>query len=434
MKYKIFIILVSVFLNSYGITIIVTDTIICSSTSEIQLSPTISGATSIKWSTSGDGYFEPFDSLLLATYHPGNMDYIVGNVTLTLTGYCDTCSPVSDDMRITFAFTNPDFELSGSCEKDSILFTDESRITGDSIISYRWISDSATLSFSKSFNYLFDTTGYHLITLHIQSANGCMDSISKPVTLYPKPQANFSSQSICGGIQFIDQSVIHGDNITKWHWNMGNGDTSTLYNPEYIHNDTTLLTNEKLIVSTDNNCTDTSYGTAKALLQPQAGFYYDLDKTRHTTIHLYDSSLSAATSSWIFDYGLEYQGFQYSHTFPYPGYHAVLHKIASKDGCIDTTATIIKIVSPCALPTLFTPNDDNINDKLTLLGGPFLEIDLRIFDKRGRMMYYSNNPEDGWNGSFNGTDQPDGSYIYVFKAITINHQICEGSGYVSLVR
>jgi gliding motility-associated-like protein len=68
------------------------------------------------------------------------------------------------------------------------------------------------------------------------------------------------------------------------------------------------------------------------------------------------------------------------------------------------------------LPNVFTPNDDQIND----LFEPFpyksvSEIKLEIFDRWGRMVFSTKEPDINWDGHDKTTGQPcsDGTYFYV---------------------
>jgi gliding motility-associated-like protein len=80
--------------------------------------------------------------------------------------------------------------------------------------------------------------------------------------------------------------------------------------------------------------------------------------------------------------------------------------------CINT-----KRCSKYEIPNVFTPNDDEYNQllkpkpKYTSID----HIDMKIFDRWGREVFTTNDPEINWNGKENLTDQPcsDGAYFYV---------------------
>jgi gliding motility-associated-like protein len=74
---------------------------ICGSAA-ISINANATNASSVLWSTSGDGDFTPNTSVELVAYTPGEFDIANGSVTLTLTGTPQTtaCSPVSSSTTI----------------------------------------------------------------------------------------------------------------------------------------------------------------------------------------------------------------------------------------------------------------------------------------------------------------------------------------------
>jgi gliding motility-associated-like protein len=67
------------------------------------------------------------------------------------------------------------------------------------------------------------------------------------------------------------------------------------------------------------------------------------------------------------------------------------------------------------LPSAFSPNGDGINDKLYLRGVGIKEFDLMIYNRFGELVFYSNNLNDGWNGTFNGKKTNTEVYISVLN-------------------
>ena len=77
------------------------DTTICYSGSYTLLEGVeFANGTKVEWTTDGDGAFDD-KSLLNATYTPGDMDKVNGEVHLTLTVDSDNCGSISDDMTLT---------------------------------------------------------------------------------------------------------------------------------------------------------------------------------------------------------------------------------------------------------------------------------------------------------------------------------------------
>jgi len=84
-------------------------------------------------------------------------------------------------------------------------------------------------------------------------------------------------------------------------------------------------------------------------------------------------------------------------------------------GCRDSANIVVKIdyTTYQGAPSAFTPNGDGLNDvfKITPIKNQSL-VEMRIFNRWGQAVYYTNNPETGWDGTYNGVPQDLGVYSY----------------------
>lgn len=86
-------------------------------------------------------------------------------------------------------------------------------------------------------------------------------------------------------------------------------------------------------------------------------------------------------------------------------------------GCVSIDSVTIKVVPQTLIlvPTAFSPNGDNINDQLRVIGNAVETLyKFEVFDRWGIKVYsnVSGDLTQGWNGKFNDTDQPTGVYVY----------------------
>ncbi|MEQ8926646.1 MAG: gliding motility-associated C-terminal domain-containing protein [Fulvivirga sp.] len=93
---------------------------------------------------------------------------------------------------------------------------------------------------------------------------------------------------------------------------------------------------------------------------------------------------------------------------------------ADSIGCEMTGNVEIEIVSTAHIPNLFTPNEDNSNDFLRLLGLMGVEdIDFRVFNRVGSLVFESNDVDklstEGWDGTWKGKIQPNGIYYWTVQ-------------------
>ncbi len=64
------------------------------------------------------------------------------------------------------------------------------------------------------------------------------------------------------------------------------------------------------------------------------------------------------------------------------------------------------------VPTAFTPNGDGLNDTLELYGLPTEVATTNIYSRWGQLIYTSDQPSPGWDGTLNGSLVSEGTYLY----------------------
>lgn len=74
--------------------------------------------------------------------------------------------------------------------------------------------------------------------------------------------------------------------------------------------------------------------------------------------------------------------------------------------------------SSLTVANTFTPNRDGFNDTWKVPGLRFYEgARVSVFDKAGDRMFYTEIPDLGWDGTYNGKQLPIGSYYWVIEAL-----------------
>jgi gliding motility-associated-like protein len=76
--------------------------------------------------------------------------------------------------------------------------------------------------------------------------------------------------------------------------------------------------------------------------------------------------------------------------------------------------------SSLVVANTFTPNGDGTNDNWSVPGLRFYEgARISVFDKDGDRLFYTEIPDQGWDGTFNGKELPIGSYFWVIEALEV---------------
>lgn len=88
------------------------------------------------------------------------------------------------------------------------------------------------------------------------------------------------------------------------------------------------------------------------------------------------------------------------------------------------------------VPNVFSPNGDNLNEKLDVINGLCVtEFEWHIYNRWGQIVFETTDPQKLWAGQdSNGQRLSEGVYYYAYKAILQNNQAIERKGFVHLVR
>ncbi len=109
--------------------------------------------------------------------------------------------------------------------------------------------------------------------------------------------------------------------------------------------------------------------------------------------------------------------------------------------CTNSDAVYIKF-STLTYPTAFNPSSTRVvNQTFTVAGniGAIAEYQLLIFNRWGQLIFESDDPTNGWDGNYNGSPAPMGTYVYssVFTSYESGVQSSidiKNTGIVTLIR
>ena len=124
------------------------------------------------------------------------------------------------------------------------------------------------------------------------------------------------------------------------------------------------------------------------------------------------------SGSGFYEYGLDdingfYQETQIFNNVS-PGFHTVY--VRDRNGCGVTE----QLISILGFPQFFTPNGDNVHDTWKVYGvnSVFNQgIDIKIFNRYGKLLAHQNHLSNGWDGTFNGNKLPGDDYWFFVTLI-----------------
>ncbi|TWR25233.1 gliding motility-associated C-terminal domain-containing protein [Mucilaginibacter pallidiroseus] len=86
------------------------------------------------------------------------------------------------------------------------------------------------------------------------------------------------------------------------------------------------------------------------------------------------------------------------------------------------------------VPNAFTPNGDGNNDLFQIYGNAIQSATFTVYDQWGQLQFRANNKSAGWDGTFKGTPQPTGVYVYYLEAVLNDGTTFKKKGTVTLLR
>ena len=408
----------------------------------IQLNGIISGANpSGSWSSTGTGTFSPSNTILSTIYFPSAADVMNGNISLILTSSGSFgCIPDDDTLAVTFkAAPTVDFTFTSACEGENTNFLDASTTTDGVINSWSWDFGDLTNSIANNPIHPYPAPGSYTATLIATSTNGCQDTVSYVVDVNAVPVADFIGEPACEEqiTQFTDQSFISSGSIVTWEWNFENGVLiSNDQNPTYVF-DTQGSFPVTLSVTSDLGCVGTLNSSVNVLPGPIAAFTMSPNPALALeNVAFTDMSTGDQLSIWYWNFGDGTGGNNQNEIYSYAdgGDYLVTLEVTDINGCIDTTSQVISVALLPVLPTAFTPNGDNSNDVFIIRGGPFTEVDFKVYNNWGQLIFSTTDANEGWDGTYNGANAPLGVYTWTFIVEIAGGRVITKSGDVTLIR
>jgi gliding motility-associated-like protein len=331
------------------------------------------------------------------------------------------------------------FSLSTTCVLTNINFINSSTISTGSIASWNWnLGDGASsTSTLQNPNYTYSVVGAYTVNLASTSNLGCVGSYTQVINVTNKPIANFTSTSLinCSGETLSFNNLSTPSSGPTYVWSFGNGGSSFQQNPVYTYSTSGFYT-IKLVVSNSGACADSitkPYNVSLPLLPIPL---FSDSVINNAVVSFKNLSTNAISYEWNFDDNQNSTLENPTHTFPDVLTYNVCLTAYNSLSCAATSCKNIYVglSSIVAVPSAFTPNSDNSNDELKVRGGPFLEMEFKVLNEWGNLIFSSTSQNVGWDGRFNGELQPVGAYEYTLKAKTVENKNINLYGIVNLVR
>ncbi len=292
------------------------------------------------------------------------------NVKLNVSNWAG-CKDSTKTIIKVFPGPTADFttDKNNGCGPLSVKFTNVS-LTNNSqnvnTLTYKWVfnngSSSTTINPNTTFGASNTKDSFYAVSLKTTSVNGCYDSISKNIQVYPKPSVQFIADKTSGcqllKVNFANQSYPKDTGsiaIMSFNWKSGNGAIGNLRN--FQGNYKAALTKDtiykvKLIGYSEHGCVDSN--TLDITVHPNPKAQFNLNTLSGCTpLNINSTNLSIAydggplTHSWRYGNGVisfsKNDTLQYQNNTSKDSVFKVWYETTSQFGCKDTVTKNITV-------------------------------------------------------------------------------------------
>ena len=120
--------------------------------------------------------------------------------------------------------------------------------------------------------------------------------------------------------------------------------------------------------------------------------------------------------------------------------YEIRYRVTNESGCSDTAVLRIRVHDECNaylyLPDAFIPGDATRpeNRKFSMVAYNIVKVDVKVFDRYGQVVFESQDPNFGWDGTRGGGQAPSGTYTYLLSYVDAAGKRGLRSGLLHLVR
>jgi len=309
--------------------------------------------------------------------------------------------------------------------------------------SYQWQKDAANIG-TNSNQLTVTESGNYIVIITVGSCTKA--SPASVVTLTTPPvssvaaASNLTNNAVCAGenIVFTATPTNGGTNPT-YQWRINGGDVAGANQSTFTTNSLTSGDAVSVVMTADLTCatpvtSNDVVVTVNALPTVTfTGVDVTVDNNNQVTIDEGSSVTinltGAASYAWTPNTGIS--------SLSNDGAEAVLAPSStityiitatSAEGCVsngnDTLQVVVRPNTDIFIPSLFSPNGDGKNDRFVVRGSGIRNIDFRVFDRSGNLIYQTTSVDEamntGWDGTKNGVNQPIGMYTWSINGLFVD--------------
>ncbi len=296
---------------------------------------------------------------------------------------------------------------------------DEIQLDAGGAVSYSWSPTTALSNPAIGNPYATpDTTTVYTVTG--TDTNGCANSDDVIITVEPVPVVDFITQPICceGDTMFFTNLTTPTTGVT-YYWEFDDDSTSVDTMPTHLYE--TQGVYDVTLTVTWGNCSSSVTVPSTVFPRPTASFYALPEITSFLDPEVVFSNTSIDSEEWFWDFADSTYSIEENpiHFYQDTGIHNVMLVATNQYGCTDTAfgEVNIKPYTTLYVPSAFSPNGDDINDVFYAYGEDIFSFEMRIFNRWGEQIFFSQDINEGWDGRDLDILQNVAQGVYTYRII-----------------
>ncbi|MBS3916002.1 MAG: PKD domain-containing protein [Bacteroidetes bacterium] len=278
------------------------------------------------------------------------------------------CTDTFRDVATVYPKPEAVFDVGPVCERDSLKFTNQSNLFGDTLRSYVWDLGALGSYTQSDPNVYASVFGTYKSLLYAESIHGCRDTFQKNAIVYAVPVSGFISSDVCLNQNLIlsDSSSIKSGTVNMHWFYLGDGSLVNAKTVSKMYATSGIYT-IKLVVQSDKGCRDSI--SRDVQIFPLAKPYFNIlnhcqGDSFHSIANYYGGG-NPISFKWFTGDGDSALMRNLDHWYKKEGKYAIQLKIVTDKGCKSDTLGYVDVfpkpeikidaINPC--------NDDSISLK-----------------------------------------------------------------------
>ncbi len=315
----------------------------------------------------------------------------------------------------------------------TVIFKDLTTTSHIGIKYWLWYFGDGDTSTLKNPEHEYALSGTYNVKLIVTDSTGKKDSVTKVVIININSLINVTASPKeivgCNG----DEIQLNASGAKYYEWSPAKGLTDNK-----IANPRALISGSVVYIVTgidSNGCTDMDTVLVTGNPNPKVQAISD-NLIVNCTTNVVLSASGALQYSWTPAVYAESNFSSSTKVYP-PATTVFTVRGWDENGCYseDTITVFYDGKSVVKIPNAFTPNNDQINDKISpIYICDFVLTEFSIYNRWGNMVFTTNTISTPWDGTFKGKECEMGSYFYLLKGKNHKEEEVFFKGDITLIR